>query len=151
VRRVYDQTVLRVACIVAFALAFEASISTVARASYPPPVRACGSIYYRSNRVAVDLAEVGGGGTLTCSAARGAMALYLRRAAVRSWPAGSGRNLSLTYAMRKFECYTSRRDGLGWDYHCFTNSRNYAKFVDVGGGRRGHLCHRPGPFLCGPG
>jgi len=123
--------------------------------SFPPPVKACGSILSGSKRIAVDVDEADGGAMVSCAVASGTMATYLRKARARRWPrAQTGRSLDFVYAHRRFACYTSRPDRIGWDYHCSfgTGSGAVFRFVDVGAGRRGHVC-RLVPFerRCPPG
>jgi hypothetical protein len=91
--------------------------------------RSCGFIQARGTHVAVDIAE--GRLPLTCSAARAVMSRYLTRSFVRYG--------TLRFGTQKFECYKSRPDGEGWDFHC--NYDNYDSsatdaYVDVGAGRR---------------
>jgi hypothetical protein len=110
-------------------------------ASYPRPERACGSILSGGKPVAVDIDEVGGGMKLSCSAARGVMSRYLAIARRHRWPGGTGSGRRLIYESLRFDCYKSRPDRVGWDYHCNTsNFSNGDRFVDVGAGRRGRLC-----------
>jgi hypothetical protein len=115
-----------------------------ATASYPRPVRPCGTIPNGGKALAVDIDEVGGGMKLSCSVARRVMIRYLAIARRHRWPGGTGSARSLIYTGLRFDCYKSRPDGVGWDYHC--NTSNFSKgdrFVDVGAGRRGHLCTSP--------
>jgi hypothetical protein len=60
------------------------------------------------------------------------MTLYLGAPATRSQP--FTRLGHVRYRRRTFDCYKSRADGEGWDYHCMTAADAYD--VDVGAGRR---------------
>jgi hypothetical protein len=89
--------------------------------------RSCGSIHARRKQVAVDIDE--GRLPLTCDAARAVMRHYLGYRVVRYG--------SVRYATRTFECYKSRPDGVGWDYHCsYSNYSAADAYVDIGAGRR---------------
>jgi hypothetical protein len=89
--------------------------------------RSCGSIRVRGKQVAVDIDE--GRLPLTCDAARAVMSRYLGRRNVRYG--------TVRYGTRTFECYKSRPDGVGWDYHCsYSNYSAADAYVDVGAGRR---------------
>lgn len=90
--------------------------------------RSCGFIRALGRRIAIDIAE--GRFPLTCGAARFVMSRYLSRRFVRYG--------TLRYASLTFECYQSRPDGVGWDYHCMTGGPAAAAYVDVGAGRRPH-------------
>jgi hypothetical protein len=92
-----------------------------------PIRRRCGLIRFLGRPVDVDIVE--GRFPLTCGAARAVMSRYLARRFVRY---GTVRHARLT-----FECYESRPDGVGWEFHCMTNSAaDEAAYVDVGAGRR---------------
>ena len=93
--------------------------ASAASRSYPPPVKSCGSIENGSVRLAVGIDETNGGLMVACPTARVTMSLYLARAHATKWPEGDvGRTLDVVSAGRKFTCYTSRPDRVGWDYHC---------------------------------
>ena len=142
----------RTALTVSIAAALCAGAASATTDSYPPPLRSCGSIQHGTKRLAVDIAEAGGGATVSCVIARGAMSRYLEKAGARRWPVDSGRNLNFVYARVLFSCYTSRPDRVGWDFHCSPEYRNRpARFVDVAAGRRGHLCHLADTRHCPPG
>ena len=112
-----------------------------AAASYPRPERACGAILSGGQSVAIDIDEVGGRMKLSCTAARGVMGRYLAIARRHQWPPGGPESVrSFAYEGRRFVCYKSRPDGVGWDYHCTTSNYWATRFVDVAAGRRGHLC-----------
>jgi len=123
--------------------------------SFPPPVKACGSIANGGARIAVDVDEADGGAMVSCAVARATMSTYLRKARARRWTrTQAGRSLDFVFGGRRFACYTSRPDRVGWDYHCSFGraSKSVFRFVDIGAGRRGHVC-RLVPFerRCPPG
>jgi hypothetical protein len=135
--------------------AVSACPAQAATRSFPPPVKACGSITNGTSRIAVDIDEADGGAMVSCAVARPAMATYLRKAGARRWPrADTGRSLDFVYARKHFACYTSRPDRIGWDFHCsFGRSSNAVfRFVDIGAGRRGRVCRlQPFERRCPPG
>jgi hypothetical protein len=144
----------RMLCALLCAVALPSPAQAVTR-SFPPPVKACGSIANGGSRIAVDIDEADGGAMVSCTVARGTMAAYLRKARARRWTTTqTGRSLDFVYGGRRFACYTSRPDRVGWDYHCSFGRSSGAvfRFVDVGAGRRGHVC-RLVPFerRCPPG
>ena len=132
------------------AAAIAAPAAWPAGASYPRPVRACGSIVDAGRAVRVDIAETGGGMKVSCTVARGVMRRYLAIARRHLWPGGAGSSRRLAYEGVRFDCYKSRPDGVGWDYHCDATQDSAARYVDVGAGRRGHLC-RSRSGRCPPG
>jgi hypothetical protein len=145
---------LRMLCALLCAVALP-SPAQAARRSLPPPVKACGSIANGGSRIAVDIDETDGGAMVSCAVARVTMATYLRKAQARRWTrTQAGRSLDFVYGGRRFACYTSRPDRVGWDFHCSFGraSRFVFRFVDIGAGRRGHVC-RLVPFerRCPPG
>jgi hypothetical protein len=83
-------------------------------------VRSCGKITFHGQRVRVDIGE-GDGSAVTCPHARKVMRRFLHgpRSSFRAYGA-------------KWDCYRSRQDHEGWDYHCGTRTR----YVDVAAGRR---------------
>ena len=145
----------RLLCALTCVLALPCAAASAATRSYPPPVKTCGTIAAGAKSIAVDIDEADGGATMPCAVARGTMATYLRKARARRWPrTNSGRSLDFVYARRHFACYTSRRDGVGWDYHCSfgRTSGDAFRFVDIGAGRRGDVCRRrPFEQRCPPG
>jgi len=127
-----------------------ASAACPASASYPKPVRACGSVISEAKVVAVDVDEVGGGFRLGCRVARQVMNRYLAVARRHTWPGGTGSFRRITQTGLHFGCYKSRPDGVGWDYHCNATSPSGLGFADVGAGRRGTLCTRQDSRFCPP-
>jgi hypothetical protein len=121
----------------AFLAAAVACTSAVAAVrSQPQPVKACGSIAALGKRVTVDIAE--GRLPLACSDARAVMGDYLAMRLRFTHPGHVG---SILYRKLKFDCYTSRLDGVGWDFHCMhdtgvTSNPFVTQYVDIGGGRR---------------
>lgn len=124
------------------ALTVMVSAAIASTSSFPRPLRGCGSITYENKRVAVDFAEGHGRIRISCRVGRGAMRHYLFLARSRRWRNQSGRNLDFRYEGRLFQCYTSRKDGVGWDYHCGLDGGRW--WVDVAAGRRGRrICALP--------
>jgi hypothetical protein len=112
-----------------------ACTSAVAARNQPQPVKACGSIAALGKRV-TDIAE--GRLPLACSAARAVMGAYLAMRLRFTHPGHVG---SVFNRKLKFDCYTSRLDGVGWAFHCVhdtgvTSKPFVSQYVDVGGGRR---------------
>ncbi|HWI71881.1 MAG TPA: hypothetical protein VNT55_08000 [Baekduia sp.] len=97
-----------------------------AHAAASPPkgfIRACGTIQIGKRSPRVDIAE-GNGKLVTCAQARGVGRTFLRSHRSRK---------SFQQSGRKWSCYKSRPDGVGWDYNCLTLTGGY---VDIGVGRR---------------
>jgi len=94
------------------------------------PFKRCGTIRVLGKPLAVDITE--GRFPLSCEVARVVMRRYFAR--------GARRNDTVRYQSMKFDCYRSRRDGVGWDYHCSHLTRtqyvNMTQYVDIGAGRR---------------
>jgi hypothetical protein len=88
----------------------------------PHFLQECGEIMVRGRALRVDIVE-GNRQLVTCLHGRKVMQRFLRtrRHHFRSRAYGGA-----------WECYKSRQDGLGWDYHCNT----FPHYVDVGAGRR---------------
>jgi hypothetical protein len=126
------------------------SAASPALATYPKPVRACGSLVAGARVVAVDIDEVGGGFSLTCPVAQQVMRRYLAIARQHAWPGGAWSFRRIKLQSLGFDCYKSRPDGVGWDYHCNATSPSGRGFADVGAGRRGKLCPRHDPRFCPP-
>jgi hypothetical protein len=134
--RRYAPAVRAVISLALLAAAVACTSAVAAVGIQPQPVKACGSIAVLGKRVTVDIAE--GVFPLACSAARAVMGKYLAMRLRFTHPGHVG---SVFYRKLKFDCYTSRLDGVGWDFHCMhdtgvTSKPFVTKYVDVGGGRR---------------
>ena len=101
------------------------------RPSATKPVRACGSIQALGRTLLVDLAD--GRLPITCARARGVIRHYL--VATRGRTNGKLRHNGQTWA-----CFRSRKDRIGWDFHC-SYIKSYVgdltrNYIDIGAGRR---------------
>lgn len=105
-----------------------------AEASAAPVQKACGSIHAINRHLRVDVERTPRRHRLHtgCHMARGVARRYLHRS--------HGRNVTLDvhYRSRKYTCYKSRDDGVGWDYNCsaIRSSGHSYKNSAVGIGRR---------------
>jgi hypothetical protein len=124
---------MRALAVIAFAvLALWAWQDARASASRPPIAKACGAIQVHGHRLRVDITEVSGIPARGCRAARTVMRRF-----VRTSPPVQG-NGQVRFKGRRYDCYRSRLDGEGWDYHCNRSEDRGAKhlFIDFGAGRR---------------
>jgi hypothetical protein len=90
----------------------------------PHFLQACGRIILKERTIRVDIAE-GNRELVTCPHARKVMRRFIstRRKHFKFGAYG-----------KTWECYKSRQDGLGWDYHCGSDTSR--RYVDIGAGRR---------------
>jgi len=103
-------------------------------ATVPPIFQACGSIRAVGGKLKVDITEVRRPPRLRCSLARSVMRRFLRRHPTYGVPGTSGNVVH--FRGRSYDCYASRPDGEGWDYHCNWFSSSGNRFFDFGAGRR---------------
>jgi hypothetical protein len=98
----------------------------------PPIAKVCGSIQVNGKPLRVDITETIGMEARGCGTAREVMRRFVRRSPE---PMDDG---EVRYRGRKYDCYRSRPDGEGWEYHCswskFNGDTN--RFIDFGAGRR---------------
>ena len=101
------------------------------RSSGAHPLRACGTVRALGRTLRVDIAD--GKLPISCGRARGVIRHYL--STTKGLTNGKLRHNGQTWT-----CYHSRKNGIGWDYHC-SYIRSYTgdvtkNYIDVGAGRR---------------
>jgi hypothetical protein len=98
----------------------------------PPIAKACGAISVHGDRLQVDITETIGMKARGCDTARHVMRRFVRRSP------SVMENGQVRYRGRTYDCYRSRLDGEGWDYHCgwSDHSGNSGRYIDFGAGRR---------------
>jgi hypothetical protein len=140
VRRIFDPTMvstkLTSAAIIFSIVAFGCgtAMADSSDASDLSFVKACGTITALGTTLNVDIAE--GHLRTTCRQARHVMETYL----TRTDGAEGGRDIKI--GRKTWGCYTSRPDGVGWDYHCNRMKKRIGHLplrkvvVDIGAGRR---------------
>jgi hypothetical protein len=102
------------------------------QASGAHPVRACGTLVALGRTLRIDIAD--GRLPITCARARGVIRHYLTATRGRT-------NGKLRHNGQPWACYRSRKDRIGWDFHCtyiksYVGSDLTKNYIDVGAGRR---------------
>lgn len=93
----------------------------------------CGEIRIHGERLRVDIDETIGMKAHNCRTARRVMRKFIRTS-----PPVMGDGLIRDHG-RRYDCYRSRPDGEGWEYHCNWSSSSSSasfRFIDYGAGRR---------------
>jgi hypothetical protein len=103
----------------------------VATGEPPPIVKTCGQISTLGRTLDVDIAE--GRMPIKCRRARHVMKVYLARSK------GAKGTRRVKVGSKVWDCYGSRPDGVGWDFHCSwqrVRKPYIENYVDIGAGRR---------------
>lgn len=103
-----------------------------APASRPDFVKSCRSIKVSGRVLGVDITEVIGRPRGRCATGRTVMRRFLHTGPVYEGP----NSREIRFRGRTYDCYASRPDGEGWDYHCNWLKKSGDTFVDYGAGRR---------------
>jgi hypothetical protein len=118
------------------ALSRKQSASAQASVSRPDIAQACGPIGVGGRQLSVDVAEAIGRGPGSCGTARTVMRRFL---GTHPGPYSVTNNNDagmVRFSGRRYDCYVSRPDGEGWDYHCMWSSGNGDQYIDYAAGRR---------------
>jgi hypothetical protein len=134
------------ACLASVGLPATAAANRLDQGSTPGPtaaksthfVKACGAIAPLGTSLNVDIDE--GRLPTTCRLARHIMRSYITRIGGGTTDVDGCCTKKIRLGAKVWDCYKSRADGQGWDYHCsrlLNRSGPFNQnFVDVGAGRR---------------